>query len=242
MATPVRLVLALALAIAVSGCATTRIVHEWKNPDYTAPSFKRILTIGVSEEPAIRRTFEDELATRLRGAGVDAEPSYRYIPESGQVAEARLQEAVRQANADGAVITRLVRVETRTHVSPGLYYPAPLIGLGLYPGYSAAWIGYYEPPRVYQYDVYISETSLYDTARNQMVWSGTVQTRAPRDIGQEIRRYVDVVVEALQDRRLLPRRPRQGAPVEPWRSSVARSGQAPPAGAYLWPSRSSQRR
>jgi hypothetical protein len=29
---------------------------------------------------------------------------------------------------------------------------------------------------VYQYDVYISETSLYDVTRNQLVWAGTAQT------------------------------------------------------------------
>ncbi len=201
------LVLAGAVLAGATGCATTRIVREWRDPDYVAPGFARIVVIGVSHEAAIRRTFEDAFVTRLRAAGVGAEPSYRYIPESGQVAEDRLQEAVRRAGADGAIVTRLVRVETRTHVSPGAYYPAPLLGVGFYHGYSVAWLGFYDPPRVYQYDVYISETSLYDTAKDRMVWTGTVQTAEPRDLTDEIERYVDVVVEALKDRRLItPRR------------------------------------
>jgi len=51
---------------------------------------------------------------------------------------------------------------------------APAFTLGLYPWYSAAWLGYYEPPRVYQYDVYISETSLYDvhTQPARVEWHG----------------------------------------------------------------------
>jgi hypothetical protein len=187
------------IALSLAGCASaTRIVNQWVNPDYTSPRFKRIMVIGVSKQPGIRRTFEDEFVAKLKETGVDALPSYRYIPEDGQADEARLQQAVKQANADAVIITRLVRVEKKTEVSPCFYQPAPAVTFGFYPGYSTAWLGYYEPPRVYQYDVYISETSLYDMAKNQLVWSGTVQTTAPSDINKEIERYVDTVVDALK--------------------------------------------
>ena len=102
--------------------------------------------------------------------------------EEGETAEARLLEAVKEAGADAAVITRLVRVEKKTEVTPGFYQPAPAVTFGFYPGYSAAWLGYYEPPTIYQRDIYISETSLYDLTKNQLVWSGTVQTVDPSDI------------------------------------------------------------
>jgi hypothetical protein len=75
--------------------------------------------------------------------------------------------------------------------------------LGLYPGYSAAWLGYYEPPRVYQYDVYISETSLCDVRRNQLVWSGTVQTRAAGNLNKEIQRHVATVIKVLRKENVL---------------------------------------
>ena len=89
-------------------------------------------------------------------------------------------------------------MEQKTQVSPGFYQPAPAVTVGFYPGYSAAWLGYYEPPRVYEKDVYISETSLYDVARNQLVWAGTVQTTDPRDIDKAIKGYVDTVADALK--------------------------------------------
>jgi hypothetical protein len=115
-----------------------------------------------------------------------------------------LQEAVKRANADAVIITRLVRVEKKTEVSPGFYQPAPAVTFGYYGGYSHAWLGYYEPPRIYQYDVYISETSLYDVTKNQLVWTGTVETSAPGDINKEITRYVDTVIDALKSKNLLP--------------------------------------
>jgi hypothetical protein len=48
-------------------------------------------------------------------------------------------ETVKQADADAAVITRFVRVEKKTDVTPGFYRPAPAVTFGFYPGYSAAW-------------------------------------------------------------------------------------------------------
>ena len=190
----------LALTIAVAGCAaSTKIVNQWTSPDYTSPRFKKIMVIGVSTQPSIRRTFEDEFVTKLKAAGVEALPSYLYIPEDGQVDESRLQAAVKQAGADAVIITRLVRVDKKSEVSPGFYRPRPV---GFYGGYSVAWLGYYEPPRVYQYDVYISETSLYDM--NQLVWAGTAETTDTGDITKEIQGYVVAVIEALKNRNLLP--------------------------------------
>lgn len=194
--------LALAVALGLTACAaSTKIVNQWVSPDYTSPRFKRIMVIGVSKQPSIRRTFEDQFVSQLKAAGVDALPSYLYISEDGQVDEGRLQAAVKQANADAVMITRLVRVEKKTEVSPGFYQPAP--AFGFYGGYSAAWVGYYEPPRVYQYDVYVSETSLYDTARNQVVWTGTAETTDPGDINKEIERYVATVIDALKSKNIL---------------------------------------
>lgn len=193
----------LALVLAAAGCATTRVVHQWSNPDFSAPPhFKKFLVIGISKQPGIRRSFEDEFVARLMATGVDAVPSYRFITEDGPVEEPRLREAVGQAGADASLVTRFVRVEQKYQVSPG-YYPAGL-GFGFYRGYTNAWFGYYEPP-VYSYDVYISETSLYDTAKNELIWSGTVETM-PEGISKDIARYVETVIEALQKKHLLASR------------------------------------
>jgi hypothetical protein len=76
---------------------------------------------------------------------------------------------------------------------------------GFYRWYSSGWTGFYEPPRVYNYDVYTSETSLYDLNRDRMVWGGTVQTTDPGDMRKEIKNYVQIVIEALKENGLLRR-------------------------------------
>ena len=191
----------LIAALMFAGCAATELVNQWSNPAYTSPSFKRVMVIAVTRQASIRRNFEDEFVTQLKAAGVDAVPSYQYIQDEGQVEEPLLNKAVLAAGADAAIITRLVRREQKTDITPGFYQPAPTFGF--YGWYSSGWVGYYEPPRVYQYEVYTSETSLYDVRKNQVVWTGTAQTTAPGDINKEIRDYAEIMIQALKEKKLI---------------------------------------
>jgi hypothetical protein len=190
-----------ALALAAAGCASTRVVHQWSNPDVPSARFKKFMVMAISKQPGIRRSFEDEFVAKLKAMGVDAVPSYGFITEDGPVDEPRLREAVERAAADATLVTRFVRVERKYPVDSGYYYP-PILGFGFYRGYAAAWLGYYEPATVYPYDVFISETSLYDTAKNQLIWSGTVET-LPESISKDISRYVETVIQALKGKNLL---------------------------------------
>lgn len=191
----------LIVCLALAACGSTKLVNQWSNPAYTALSFKKVMVIGVARQSSIRRSFEDEFVNQLKAAGVDAVPGYQYIQEEGQVGEERLRQAVAQAKADAVIITRLVKREEKTQVTPGFYQPPA--GLGFYGWYSAGWVGYYEPPRVYQYDVYTSETSLYDTVKNQVVWTGTAETTAPGDIDKEIKNYAEIMISALKEKKLI---------------------------------------
>jgi len=197
-----RILVALAVILGAAGCSSTKVVSRWENPQYVPAHFNRILVAGVSREASVRRTFEDAFVARLKAEGVHAIPSYVLIPEDGQVDETRLHQATRQANADGVLMTRLVRVERKTEVTSG-YYSPPSAPLGQYPWYSDRSLGYYQPPQIYEYDVYISETSLYDVRTDQLVWSGTVQTNTPGDLNKGIRRYVATIIKALKKNNVL---------------------------------------
>jgi hypothetical protein len=192
---------AAATALTLAACASTELVNQWSNPAYTSPSFKKIMVIGVTKQAGIRRTFEDEFVAQLKAAGVSAIPSYLYIPQDGPVGEAVLKQALKEAGADAVMITRLVGVQKKTEIAPGYYPPDP--AMAVHPLYTTAWNDYYEPPIVYQSEVYTSETSLYDTLKNQVVWRGTAQTTAPGNISQEIKNYAEIVIGALKERRLI---------------------------------------
>jgi len=188
--------------VAFAGCsATEKIVSQWSNPAYASLSFKRIIVIGVSGQTSIRRNFEDLFVAQLKAAGYDAVPSYRYVAEDEKFEQAKLKQTAQAAGADGTIVTRLAHVEHRTEVSPGYYNPFPVFGF--YGWSSFAWYGLYEPPRFYGYEVYTSETTLYDVAKNELVWAGTIRTSEPDDVNKAIKGYVETVIKALNEKNLL---------------------------------------
>ena len=194
--------LVLTAALALAGCSTTKpIVNEWSNPGYTSSSFARIMVGGAGEQTSILRNFEDEFVAQLRAAGVDALPSYRYIPEDQSIDEAKLKQAAKGAGADAAILARSVNVERKTEYGPS-YYPGTSFGVfGSHVG--ASWSGLYGAPSIRHYDVYTSETTLYDVAKNDVVWAGTVQTTQPENVNTAIKSYVEAVVKALNEKNLL---------------------------------------
>jgi hypothetical protein len=196
------IIVVCALTLGFAGCsATTPVVSEWRNPGYSSASFKRIMVGGLGGATSVRRNFEDEFVTQLRAVGIDALPSFRYMPETEQIDEANIRQAAQKSGADAAIIARPIQVEEKRQLSPS-YFPAPWFGF-YGPHLGASWYGLYGAPSVYRYNEYTSETTLYDIAKNEVVWSGTIKTTDPSDVKAAIKTYVEVVMRALHDKNLL---------------------------------------
>jgi hypothetical protein len=195
-------VFVLTAAVALTGCSTTKmLVNEWSNPGYRAASFKRTMVGVLGGQMSIRRNFEDQFVTQLSANGVDAVPSYRYAPEDDRVDETKLKEVAKAAGADAAIIVRSVNVEEKTEVGPS-YYATPVFGIfGRH--LSASWYGLYGAPSVHRYNVYTSQITLYHLAKNEIVWTGTVQTTTPENVNSAISDYVETVISALKEKNLL---------------------------------------
>lgn len=187
----------LILALVSAGCASTTLTNSWRAPDYS-DAISSLVVVGVSKQASVRRVFEDEFAAQLDAQGVHAVPSYTLVPEDGPIDEDSLRKAVESSGADAVIITRLVKVENKVAVSqPSPPYPY------YYGYYSRAWVGYYEPPIVQQYDIVISETTVFVKDRAEPVWSGTTETFAPTDLKKETTGFAKVVIEALSKEALI---------------------------------------
>jgi hypothetical protein len=183
------------IVLSVGGCASsTQLVNTWQDPKFTGPRLTSIMVIDVTKQASIRRTFEDELVRQLQAHGVQAVQSYTLIPEDGEVPKDRLAQAVAQAGVQGALITRLVQIRQQTQVYPGTYTPPPYMFYGYY---SSSWIGFYDPPQIYTYDVVTAETNLFDAKGETLIWSGTTETFSPRDIKKDIQEFAAVIIKSL---------------------------------------------
>jgi hypothetical protein len=190
--------------LALSGCSTaTPIVSEWRNPAYASGPFKRIMVGGPSGETSVRRNFEDEFVVQLQAAGIDGLASYRYIPENEGIDENKLKQAAQKARADAVLFARSVKMEQKTNFGPTF----PYLSFGIFgSNVGASWSGLPGASGVYRYNEYTSETTLYDVAKNELVWTGTTKTTEPENMQTAIKSYVEAVMKALDAQNLLPGR------------------------------------
>lgn len=190
-------------ALLLAGCAATSLTNQWKNPELAGAQVRKVLVVGVSDYPSIRRVFEDEFVAQLRGAGLAAEPSYRFIPRDGQADQDVLAMAAQQASAQATLVTRLVRVEQIADFVPGPYW-GPYWGPWPYAGwYPAAGAGIVVGPSVYQYKVVIAETNLYLQPAGKLLWSGMTRTVAPQDVSRETQRFAKLIIDSLSKQGIL---------------------------------------
>ena len=191
------------ITLTLNGCSTaTPIVSEWRNPAHASGSFQRLMIGGPSGETSVRRNFEDEFVAQLTAAGIDAFASYRYMPENEGTNENNLKQAAQKARADGLLVMRSVRVEEKTN------YPrvGPEISFGIFGSNAGVgWSGIPGASGPYSYNEYTSETALYDVAKTELVWTGTVTTKEPTNVQTAIKSYVQTITKALVAQNLFPK-------------------------------------
>lgn len=192
----------LFIMLVFGACSTTTpIVSEWRNPAYTSGSFRRIMVGALGGDTSVRRNFEDEFVAQLRAAGIDALPSYRFTTESEKIDEASLKQAAQKASADALLFARLIQVKQKSQYGPG-YFPYTSFGI-FGSNVGATWHGLGGAPTVYRYNEYVSETTLHDLGKNEIVWTGTIKTTEPENVRTAIKSYVEAVMKTLQEKNLI---------------------------------------
>ncbi len=156
---------------------------------------------SLGGDTSVRRNFEDEFVTQLRAAGIDALASYQFTPESEKIDEAMLKEAALKADADALLFARLIRVEQKSQYGPS-YFPNTSFGI-FGSNVGATWYGLGGAPSVYRYNEYVSETTLQDLGKNEIVWTATIKTTEPENVPSAIKSYVETVMKTLQEKNLL---------------------------------------
>jgi hypothetical protein len=204
-----RLSAAFAAVLALAACQTTSIQSAWYDTSYKGGPFKKIVVIASDGTTADSRVFEDIFVQKLQAAGVQAVPGYTTVPPDARRAESTFAPAVAATGADGVILVRLLRVDTKTQVST-VMMPGPMMGPwgGFYgPGFYGGGFyggGFYAVPDVTQYDVASVETNVYNVASKSLVWAATTQTVNPTTVAQEAPNYADIIIAQLRARNLLP--------------------------------------
>jgi hypothetical protein len=201
------LLVALVLFPCTAGHASTKLKASWRNPTYTGQRFKRILVIGMSKNLETRADFEVALAGKItrRGTTGIAGTDILLRPTAGPLDLTYIREQIRAFKIDAVVVSRLVKVETKTTYFPGQPYVLP---------YYNTFFGYYGTvfPVVYSPDYLMKdktvrvETNVYSVKPpdGELVWTGTSDTFNPGSAHKVIRQLVNLIVKELEKQEILP--------------------------------------
>ena len=196
-------VLGLATLIAlVTGCSTVDVKAAWKNPSYSTHP-KKIMVIGISQSPILRRVFEDEFVRQIKAHGSDAIASYTVLPKMDKNDDEAIAKKVTEQGADSVLITRLVDKKTVQVYVPGTMFVTP-------PHYDL-WRNYYQhgyqttytPGYMTEEEYAVVETNLYDAATDSLIWAAWSEAGITGSNQDMIKAYISTMVKKMADENLL---------------------------------------
>jgi len=191
---------------------SAKLVSSWKNPKYIGRPFHRILTIGMSENPAIRLDFEDALAEKLSRDGLEAVPGHDILfrPESPHLDLDYLKGQIRDHNIDAVIISRLVKVDKKTTYVGGHSYVVPYpYYYGFYGYYGTVFTQVYTPEYLREDTTVRTETNLYSAAppNEELVWTAYSDTFNPKNADKVISEVVKLIVKSLEKEAIITKNP-----------------------------------
>jgi hypothetical protein len=177
------MILSLLAAGLLASCTTASIKETWRSPEAHEAPYRKLLVIGITQQPNLRQSFENIFSETLRQHGVTAVRSYTLLDDLSKANQAQIQALAKQVGADAVVVTRVVSRSEHTsyHLATGslqqqtvvMYESGPtsstaiaMSAVGIVPGEMDSLVAFLE-------------TRFFDAASANLIWSALVRVAGP---------------------------------------------------------------
>jgi hypothetical protein len=219
MRTPLRLRILSAATLIAAACSTTTMVQTWTAPGFSKTTVKKILVLGVTPNPLLRRLYEDSFAVELEKLGYKAVSGYLWAPDATNLDKDAIIARMKAENVTNVIVTRIIgKKELVTYSAPTVSVGVGYGGYGGYggfgPAYYGSWSTYYstsyaavsDPGYMTVNDVVTLQTNFYDASRepDALVWSGESDTTLDQTrSGKQVPGVINAVVYQMRASRVL---------------------------------------
>lgn len=204
---PLKALTILLALLALGGCSQnkTSIELAWRNPGFEDVFFEKLFVIGVGRDDGARRLFEDTFAKTLEAQGTEAQPSWKVLPQTEQLTQEQIRNAIDGGGFDGVLVTRLLSIDQdQEYVPPKSYtVPTTYYGYGYYGYYGTSYATVHEPGYFETHTTFRLETNLYSVATGGLVWSGQTETLDPDSLTEVIDSVTAAVARELKEEQLI---------------------------------------
>ncbi len=183
-------------------CATTIVPTVWVDETYNT-KIEKVLVIGVSKRPGVRRMFEDEFGKQLKKRGIDAVSSYILVPFADQLNKETIEPKIRDMAIDAVLITRLLEEKKVSEYRPRGSHVVPKSYLYGYHDYYSDSISRDTGYKV-EGKVVTLETNLYETQEEKLIWSSLSKTFVQARSYKEIKSVIKAIMKHLSGQQFFP--------------------------------------
>jgi hypothetical protein len=198
-------------AALLAGCASTKVVGDWRDEVYTGrPS--RVLVMGVTQTRGPRTLLEEEFVRQFKDRRVEAVAGTAVFPGEGLPKKEEVIAKAQELRVDAVLVARfLKKTEGETH-APVRRYAVPT-------GFATSWDEYVGAPYdmttvtevgvrdvSYDYSVIVMETALFDRATSKPIWSAMTNTKYQDHPLRKIKPFAEMIMQELDKAGLLPKR------------------------------------
>jgi hypothetical protein len=192
----------------VANAGGPKLLVSWTNPKYSGSKPRRILVIGMSENPEVRADFEDDLSFALANDNLEVIPGNTILfrPHSAEVDPGYLRGQIRDFKIDSVLVSRLVKVDKKTTYVPGHSYVVPYGYYHTFYGYyGTAYRQVYSPDYLREDTTVRVETNFYaaNPPDGELIWTGTSDSFNPKSAKKVIDGLVKLIVKELTKQNLL---------------------------------------
>ncbi|NQX77185.1 hypothetical protein [Gilvibacter sp.] len=213
------------LALLISGCSSTKVLESWKATDAGDVKSKNFLVIARTDNPTVRKAFEDAMLRELRNNKMKGMVSYDFMEDlkpNKQLSEAEIEAAkqmIRDKGFEAVVITVLKDKKQTVNIKKeGGYYAGATYSSSIDP-YLYTFYNYYNHPNsapTVRYSgnyvepsineersvTYVVETLVFDLekpAKQQLIGQVTSSLQDPDSAADVANGYARSVARALRE-------------------------------------------
>lgn len=200
-----------AMAMGLSGCASTELKSTWRLPDDRGAALKKVAVFMLTPDENVRRFAEDQMIRSLpRGTSGTAGYALFEKPESDIEA---IRGRLREKGFDSILMARTISVDKTQHKVPSTTQMVPtppmLVGvtdpksLDVY--YRNVWGYTYQrtPGYVANVTTIVIESVLYRLPGGEAVWSAVSETHNPASQAEMVLELVKLIDKQLTKEGLL---------------------------------------
>jgi len=199
------------LIIFLSGCSSSKLVKEYKNPETYTFEANKVLIIGMTANIEVRRNFEKNVADALEHKNIIAAKSVDFFEKSftnrKQTVEElnTLESLLLEAGFDAILLTKVTGQQTRVSIVD--FYSN--LESEKYKRFNDYYYGNQDSflnEDQEEYVVYITETSLYcicPEKERELLWQGNIEVTKSISNKKNINDFTKTLLKSLKDNDLL---------------------------------------